>query len=187
ASSAPRRGNERRGDRAEGGATIFGWPCLVERMSPHAPPRLTMRPAAVATLLTLCANATAPAQDAAGPEMARFLRANPGYRQRAGAFYEAEYLPGAAAGLARAARAKGLSEQDARAALRPFVYDWLDAYISGGGAVSPAGHAGVLRRLDDRVRAALDDDAAFARYLAWRQNAQGADNPLDFLMRPPAP
>ena len=29
--------------------------------------------------------------------------------------------------------------------------------------------------------------AAFDRYLAWRQNAQGVDNPLDFLMRPPAP
>ena len=146
-----------------------------------------MRHAALAALLTLCAKAAAPGQGPAGEEASRFLRDNPGYGQRAGAFYEAEYLPGAAAGLARAARAEHFSERDARGVLRAFVYDWLDAYISGGGAISPAGRAGVLRRLDARVRAALDDNAAFNRYLAWRQNAQGVENPLAFLMRPPAP
>jgi hypothetical protein len=134
-------------------------------------------------MLCLCT----PVAAEAGPnqDVNDFLRANPGYRARAGTFYENQYLPGAAVGLARAAGNPRLSEASARRLLRTFVYDWLDAYISGDGALTGEAHAAVLRRLDDRVREALCDDEAFARYLGWRRRAQGADNPLDFLMRPP--
>jgi hypothetical protein len=138
----------------------------------------------VSLVVLLCLGAPVAAEAGPNQEINDFQRANPGYRERAGTFYENEYLPGAAAGLARAAGNPRLSEA-ARRLLRAFVYDWLDAYISGDGALNGAAHAAVLRRLDDRVREALCDDAAYARYLAWRRQAQGADNPLDFLMRPP--
>src|SRR5262249_9024261 len=110
-----------------------------------------------------------------------------GYLERAGSFYETEYLPGAAAGLARAVGHPRLPEPAARRLLRHFIDDWLGAYIDGEGAISPADYARVVHRVDAEVRTALWDDEAPARYLVWRTQAPGRSNPLAFLMRPPGP
>jgi hypothetical protein len=141
-----------------------------------------MHSALAAVLSLACLPAAVAAQDAPNQTANRFLRDNPGYRDRAGTFYEKEYLPGAAAGLAKTVRHSRMSEPAAQRALRAFIYDWLDAYIAGGGTVQPEEQARLLQRLDDRIRDALCDDNAYRRYRSWRLTAQGDDNPLAFLM-----
>ncbi len=138
----------------------------------------------ILTLLILLIPATVRAQEVAGQARNRFLGSNPGYRERAGAFYEKEYLPHAAVALSRAADQPRFTENEASRVLRLFLYEWLDAYIDGGGAISNTDHARILKKLDERMRSALDDNNAFARYLVWRQS-QGDNNPLAFLMRSP--
>jgi hypothetical protein len=143
---------------------------------------------AVAALVALAVLAPAArAGDAPGQAPSAFLRNNPGYRERAGAFYEKEYLPGAAAALARSVNHRRLPEEAARRLLRAYIYDWLAAYIEGEGAVPAAEQVRLLRDLDARVREALCDDAAYERYLKWRLRSQGGDNPLAFLMPPLGP
>jgi len=143
---------------------------------------------AVPALVSLAVLAPAAlAGEAPGQAPGAFLRNNPGYRERAGTFYEKEYLPGAAAALARSVRHPRLPEGAARRLLRDYVYDWLAAYIEGEGAVPAAEQARLLRDLDGRVREALCDDDAYRRYLNWRLRSGGDDNPLAFLMPPRGP
>ena len=140
--------------------------------------------ATVLTLFIVLILSTVHAEEVAGQARTRFLQSNPGYRDRAGTFYEKEYLPHAAGALSRAANQPRLTEKEAARLLRLFLYEWLEAYIDGGGAISTTDHARVLKKLDERMRSALDDNNAFARYLDWRQS-QGNDNPLAFLIRSP--
>ncbi len=114
----------------------------------------------------------------------RFQELNPGYRERAGASYEKQYLPGAATSLWRAVKLERFTEEEAAKSLRRFIYDWLDAYVEGGGAMSRSAHAGVLKRADDRMRQSFDDESAFKRWIAWRSEPTGRDNPLAFIMHP---
>jgi hypothetical protein len=119
---------------------------------------------------------------AAGPN--EFLKNNPGYRARAGAFYEQKYLPEAAADLVKAVASPNLTDEKARALLKGYIYDWLGCYCEGNGSVTRADLDGLLRALDNKVKAALNDEAAFARYQAWRRTADRQGNALAFLFVP---
>lgn len=111
-----------------------------------------------------------------------FARQNPGYKERAGKFYEKEYLDKAVEQLAEWA---SLSEEQvpvAQAILRAYIYDWLDAYVRGGGVVAPGQLERALSAMDERFQGELRDPQ-YEKYLKWRKEPTGAHNALRFLMR----
>ncbi|HUT35407.1 MAG TPA: carbon-nitrogen hydrolase family protein [Planctomycetota bacterium] len=115
-----------------------------------------------------------------------FSRQNPGYKQRAGEFYEKEYLGKAVEQLAEAV---GLAEEQlpfAKAILRAYIYEWLDACVRGGGAVAAEHLERALAAMDERCQGELKDDQ-YPKYLEWRKDRTGARNALAFLMRPLPP
>jgi len=112
-----------------------------------------------------------------------FRNNNPGYQERAGAFYELEYLPKAVSQLTKAAH---LTEQETAAArkiLRGFTYDFLERYVHGGGRIAREELMQCLAQMDQRMQLALPP-AGFAAYLDWRKDETGADNAMAFLMNP---
>lgn len=112
----------------------------------------------------------------------RFLALNPDYKERAGAFYAAQYLPGTVRSMTSAIRSPGFRDADADRILRDVIGHFLDEYIQAGGRISRGNHAEVVARMDHEVRKLLGDDSAFKRYLAWRQPRNGVNNPLAFLL-----
>ncbi|MBI3854980.1 MAG: hypothetical protein HY293_04735 [Planctomycetes bacterium] len=124
-------------------------------------------------------SAVAAPQDEKKPN--RFLELNPGYRERAGAFYEKTYLGPAAESLAKAVAVERLTKEAASGVLRQYIYDWLDGYIAGEGEMSRAAHAAVVKRADLAMNPLLDDGPAFQRWVEWRENLQPGGNVLAFI------
>lgn len=111
-----------------------------------------------------------------------FLEHNPDYRERAGASYEASYLPAAAEGLVAALTPQIMPEEEAKAILRTFIYDSLDRYIADEGEVSRRAHDGVVRKLDAVVESKTLDPVLLKRYAAWKSgHSVEYPNPLSFL------
>ncbi|HUT61547.1 MAG TPA: hypothetical protein VNA25_27215 [Phycisphaerae bacterium] len=112
-----------------------------------------------------------------------FARANPGYKERAGAFYEKEYLGKALDQLAKAAELTDERKTAARKILRTFIDDWLESYVSGGGHINSENLAHCLALMDERFQGELSQ-AGHKAYLAWRKDETGGSNALAFLMNP---
>ncbi len=119
------------------------------------------------------------------PPKNKFLELNPGYKERAGSFYEAQYLPGAAANLVRVVEHQNMTPPQATGILRELIYNFLDVMIEGNGEVTRQERAKVVAHIDKRVRDLVKDEAAFQRYLKWRKVRDRKDNPLEFLFNHP--
>jgi hypothetical protein len=113
-----------------------------------------------------------------------FAKSNPGYKKRAGEFYEKEYLEDAVERLGRTAEFTAPDRAVAKAILRAFIYDWLDSTVRGNGQVPAEDLAKHLKRLDERFKSELNG-AQYPKYLRWRNDRTGARNTLAFLMFPP--
>jgi len=111
-----------------------------------------------------------------------FAAANPGYKERAGLLYEREYLDAAVLGLAKHADLSVYHVPAAKAILRMYIYERLDAHVRGNGAVAGKEQRRLLGLMDERFQAELDDNERHAKYLEWRKDASGAHNSLRFLM-----
>ncbi len=132
------------------------------------------------TLIALALIASAAvAQDE--PPKNKFLELNPGYRERAGGFYERTYLDSASASLAKAVALERFAKADAAGVLKQLIYDWLDAYVEGEGQMSRTAYTAVMKRVDASMKKLLDDDAAFKRWAEWRDSTNRELNPLAFL------
>jgi len=112
-----------------------------------------------------------------------FASANPNYKERAGAFYEKEYLGKALDQLATAAELADEQKTAARKILRAFIDDWLENYVSGNGHISRENPARCLALMDERFQGELSQ-AGHEAYLAWRKDETGGNNALAFLMNP---
>jgi hypothetical protein len=112
----------------------------------------------------------------------RFLADNPGYKDRAAAFYAQEYLPGARRGMTAAIRSPGFRDADAERLLRLLIDNFLDQWIEAGGTMHEGIREEVIAPIDFEVQRLVKDESAYRRYLAWRHVRNGADNPLAFLM-----
>lgn len=116
-----------------------------------------------------------------------FSRANPGYRERAGAFYEKEHLGKAVEQLAEMAELNEQERTQAREILRQFIYDWLDTYVRNDGRMPEEERGKLVAAMDEKFGAKLETARFAALYLRWRKDATGAKNTLAFLMRPSTP
>ena len=111
-----------------------------------------------------------------------FSRSNPHYKQRAGSFYERQYLPGTANYLFEVCSVEPNLHPYMMEILRAFIYDWCDAYTRGGGKVNTDTLAHIVRRMDGRILALLDEGQK-ERYPAWR-NTNTGKNSMRFLIDP---
>jgi hypothetical protein len=109
-----------------------------------------------------------------------FLRDNPDYKQRAGSFYETNYVPLAIDSLRQTATLTDEQAVVARKVLTAFIYDWLDAYIRGGGYISSESHGLVVAAMDSQMKLALREPQ-FQKYLAWRKGESNRPNAVTFL------
>ncbi len=111
-----------------------------------------------------------------------FSQNNPFYKQRAGAFYEIKYVGPSAESLFRIAAVRPEQMPGTLDALRAFVYDWLDAYVRGNGAIDPADRNTCAARLDQRFDSLFDSGLQRKLYRVWRNDES---NKLRFLMASP--
>jgi hypothetical protein len=112
-----------------------------------------------------------------------FASNNPGYAERAGAFYEKEYLGKALDQLGAVVPLTDEQKLATRKILRAFVTDWLESYVSGDGHISNEDRERCLATMDAKFKGELSQ-AGYEAYLAWRKDETGGSNALAFLMNP---
>jgi hypothetical protein len=112
-----------------------------------------------------------------------FAKNNPGYAERAGAFYEKEYLGKALNQLGAVVQLTDEQKLATRKILRAFVTDCLESYASGGGQISKEDLERCLATMDAKFKGELPQ-AGYEAYLAWRKDETGGSNALAFLMNP---
>lgn len=119
---------------------------------------------------------------ASGKSDNTFLQENPGYQDRAGKYYEKEYLPKAMRQLAETVKLTEKQKAKAGKYLRSFICDWLGSFVKGGGKISRKDVARCLKLMDEKFHGELPR-AGYQKYLAWRKGKEG-ENALGFLMDP---
>lgn len=138
----------------------------------------------ILTSLILQASAEPPARieiDFEPPKVDNeFSKRNPDYKPRAASFYERKYLPGAAEYLFEVCSIDPGLHPYVMEVLRAFVYEWADAYMRGNGGVPEEALTPIVKRMDDRLLALMDESQK-ERFPAWR-NTKTDKNPLKFLM-----
>jgi|SRR6185295_8361536 hypothetical protein len=110
-----------------------------------------------------------------------FQQNNPGYRERAGGFYEESYLGPASESLAKTIALERFTKADASRVLRTYIYDWLDGFVAGEGEMSRAAHVAAVGRADISMKQLLDSEPAFRRWQEWRERPDRNENPLAFI------
>lgn len=108
-----------------------------------------------------------------------FTHSNPGYRTRAGQFYEKDYLPPALAVLQRRAGLTPTQLGRARTTLRVFIYRFLDAYVLAQGRQEDPSYSEQIVWLDRQFAGWLEP-AQYQGYQHWKSDP---DNSLGFLFR----
>ena len=111
-----------------------------------------------------------------------FSQNNPFYKQRAGAFYDIKYVGPSAEALFRIAAVRPEQMPGTLDALRAFVYDWLDAYVRGNGAIDPTDRKTCVAQLEKRFDSLFDSELQRKLYRTWRDDES---NKLRFLMVSP--
>jgi hypothetical protein len=151
-----------------------------------------MRILAAICLLLSAAHAAPPKRieiDFAAPKVDNeFSRSNPDYKERAGSFYEREYLPETAEYLFEVCSIDAKLHPYVMEILRAFIYEWCDAYMRGDGDVSVEAVAPIVGRMEARIISlliSLLDEGQKERYPAWR-NTRTGKNSMKFLMDRPA-
>jgi hypothetical protein len=112
-----------------------------------------------------------------------FARNNPDYAERAGAFYEKEYLEKALEQMAAVVPLNDQQKPATRKILRAFVTDWLESYVSGDGHISKEDLERCLAAMDAKFKGELSQPG-YEAYLTWRKDETGDKNVLAFLMNP---
>lgn len=108
-----------------------------------------------------------------------FTRSNPGYKKRAGEFYEETHIPKATSQLLETCSIPTRLRMDAIDALTFHSYEWLDRYSRHGGKVPTDEHNQLVEILDRHFQTFLDDKQ-FACYQSWR-DAPRRRNDFEFL------
>lgn len=111
-----------------------------------------------------------------------FTKANPGYKERAGTFYEKEYLGKALDQLATKITLTDDQKIAARKILKDFIADWLESYVNANGTMSEETLTHYLALMDEKFHSKLSPPD-YETYLAWRKGTSG-ENALAFLMIP---
>ena len=109
-----------------------------------------------------------------------FTKQNPNYKERAGSFYEREYLPGSAEYLFEVCSIDAQLHPYVMEILRAFIYDWCDAYMRGNGGVSEEALEPIVTKMEERLLALMDAGQR-ERFPAWRHTKTGK-NKLKFIM-----
>ena len=109
-----------------------------------------------------------------------FAKGNPYFKQRAGTFYETEYLGTSAAKLFKILDLELPKRVGALDIIRGFIYDWLDFQVRDNGRITAEHHAEALSAMNEKFRRLLSP-LQFKLYEVWRED--GTVNSLLFLMR----
>ena len=110
-----------------------------------------------------------------------FTRLNPYYKQRAGTFYETEYLGFSAAKLFKLLDLENRKRVGALDILRGFIYDWLDLDVRDNGRISADHHTEAVTAMNSKFRRLLSP-LQYEIYEAWRDDGSGEVNRLHFLI-----
>jgi hypothetical protein len=114
------------------------------------------------------------------PDVEGWKRANAGYVERAGAFYEKDYLPGTLTDMESKLGLNAAQKAGAEKALRQFIHDWLVGYVEGGGFIMQEEGRRCMAEMDGRMREVVGAEK-FEAYLTWRKSGHA----LKFLMGEP--
>jgi hypothetical protein len=109
-----------------------------------------------------------------------FTASNPYFKQRAGTFYETEYLGFSAAKLFKILDLENGKRVGALDILRGFIYDWLDFQVRDNGRITAEHHAEALNAMNAKFQRLLSP-LQFELYEVWRED--GTVNSLLFLIR----
>jgi hypothetical protein len=116
----------------------------------------------------------------------QFAKENPGYAERAGGFYEKEYLGKALDQFAAFASPTRQELEAVQKELRRFIYNFLEALVADEDCLTPEHHRDCLARLDEAVRPLLSE-AKYQKFIEWRSDETGATNAMAFLFKAPDP
>ena len=105
-------------------------------------------------------------------------KANPHYKERAGSFYEVEYLGKSAKNLFEICDLDPKYRPTAMDILRCFIYDWLDHYIRDNGEITTDHKEVVIDKLDERLSQFLTKDQMVS-FHQWKIDHE--NNLLNFL------
>jgi hypothetical protein len=110
-----------------------------------------------------------------------FQKYNPDYIQRTSKFYKFKYMPSAAATLAKAANSPALPEGKAAELLSEYIDNYLQLHWDSNGSLTRADVEVLTASFDKKVKDLVKNDAAYQKYLKWRNTTSRDDNALEFL------
>ena len=110
-----------------------------------------------------------------------FAKQNPYHKQRAGTFYETEYLGFSAAKLIELLELDDAKRVGALDILRGFIYEWLDFKVRDNGRITAEHHEEAVRSMDGKFERLLST-LEFKYYQVWRDDRTGKLNTLSFLI-----
>jgi hypothetical protein len=110
-----------------------------------------------------------------------FTKLNPFYKQRAGTYYETEYLGFSAAKLFKLLDLDNAKRVGALDILRGFIYEWLDFDVRDNGRIT-AEHCEEAVNSMNRKFERLLSPLQFKIYQVWRDDDTGEVNTLHFLI-----
>ena len=106
---------------------------------------------------------------------------NPGYKKRAGEFYDRTHIRTGVAQLFSQCSVPWSKKSTAVNILRALSYDFLDEYVRRGGLMPPPARMNLIDVLDERFRLLLSA-REYACYEQWRDGSR-EQNDLEFLTR----
>jgi hypothetical protein len=110
-----------------------------------------------------------------------FTKANPYYKQRAGTFYETEYLGFSAAKLFELLDLDSAKRVGALDILRGFIYEWLDFSVRDNGRITAEHCEEAVKSMNSKFKTLLSP-LELKIYQAWRDDGTGEVNKLYFLI-----
>ncbi len=110
-----------------------------------------------------------------------YTKQDPYYKQRAGTFYETEYLGFSAAKLFKLLDLENRKRVGALDILRGFIYDWLDFCVRDGGRITAEHHTEAATAMDAKFRRLLTP-LQYKIYEVWRDDGTREVNTLYFLI-----
>ena len=110
-----------------------------------------------------------------------FTKLNPYYKQRAGTFYETEYLGFSAAKLFKLLDLDNAKRVGALDILRGFIYEWLDFNVRDNGRITTEHCEEAVKSMNSKFERLLSP-LQFKVYQVWRDDGTGEVNTLYFLI-----
>ncbi len=110
-----------------------------------------------------------------------FTKLNPYYKQRAGTYYETEYLGFSAAKLFTLLDLDNAKRVGALDILRGFIYEWLDFTVRDNGRITAEHCEEAVKSMNGKFQRLLSPQQ-FKIYESWRDDGTGEVNTLYFLI-----